>query len=378
MANRKANLSDSNILFDLVLIILLLLIASTIWVIVPRLAEDYFGPSSKYLSSSQKWTYSLKVLSAKKNLISIGCTSGQNINFTINYGDSISTISSNLQSAGIIKDSESFRNYLIYKGYDTDILASDYALNCTKTPLKIAEDIKNGYQKEVLFVILPGWRSEEIANALATSGLNITTNDFLAVVKNPTGIELPGYIPSGSSLEGFLFPGEYTVSREITATQLVQTFINRFDEQITQSGISLTPNNGLDFYHSIILASIIQRESYNADERPLIASVFYNRLLAGMKLETDPTVQYALGYSDQWGWWKSPLSSEDLTVDSVYNTYQITGLPPTPIANPDLSSIQAAENPQVSDYYYFRAKCDGSGTHSFAKTLEEQIANECK
>jgi UPF0755 protein len=97
-----------------------------------------------------------------------------------------------------------------------------------------------------------------------------------------------------------------------------------------------------------------------------------------MKLETDPTVQYALGYSAQFGWWKSPVDENDLSVQSDYNTYLITGLPPAPISNPDLSAIRAAENPDKSDFLYFRAKCDNSGTHIFAQTLQEQIANACR
>jgi UPF0755 protein len=378
MYSNKHARSAINTLLNLLLIGLIVLTALIIWIFIPKLAEDDFGTSSPALTPSQRWVYSAKILFYKNNLLSDTCTTGKAKDFTIQMGESIYTISNHLQSEGLITDGESFRNYLIYKGLDTAVLANTFNLTCISSPVDIANQIKNNYQENVLFDILPGWRAEEIARALGTSGIEVNSEEFLAVVNKPVGLQLPDYIPGGASVEGFLFPGEYTVKRKITATQLVQLFVSRFDTEISQGGIDLSPENGLDFYQTVVLASIIQRETYAKEERPVIASVFYNRLATGMKLETDPTVQYALGFNDQWGWWKSPLSSEDLKITSTYNTYQIAGLPPAPIANPDLSSIQAAENPESTNYYYFRAKCDNSGKHIFAQTLEEQIANACQ
>jgi len=230
----------------------------------------------------------------------------------------------------------------------------------------------------VVFNILPGWRAEEIAAALPSSGIEVSPEDFLAVVQNPIGLQLPDYIPAGIPLEGFLFPGEYVIKRTVTSLELVQIFIDRFDSQITPEIIQGITDHGPDFYQGIILASIVQRETYASEERPMIASVFYNRLASGMRLETDPTVQYALGYDPVYGWWKSPLSASDLEVQSAYNTYLVAGLPPTPIANPDLSSIQAVAVPENSTFLYFRARCDDSGNHVFAQSFEEHVANACK
>ena len=110
----------------------------------------------------------------------------------------------------------------------------------------------------------------------------------------------------------------------------------------------------------------------------MIASVFANRLKAGMRLDADPTVQYALGFDPVKGtWWKSPLNLEDLQVVSPYNTYQIQGLPPGPIANPGLSALRAVAFPAETPYYYFRAACDGSGRHTFAETFEQHQGNSC-
>ena len=139
----------------------------------------------------------------------------------------------------------------------------------------------------------------------------------------------------------------------------------------------LTRQN-LSLHQAVTLASIIERETRADEEKALIASVFYNRLEAGMRLETDPTVQYALGY-DPVGktWWKSPLYLDDLAVNSPYNTYQNSGLPPGPISNPALATLIAALQPEESPYFFFRARCDGSGTHVFSITFEEHLNNAC-
>ena len=132
-------------------------------------------------------------------------------------------------------------------------------------------------------------------------------------------------------------------------------------------------------YQAVTLASIVQREAVVPDERAQIASVFYNRLHSDIKLDTDPTVQYALGYNEaQSTWWTNPLSASDLQFDSLYNTYIYAGLPPGPISNPSLSALQAVAFPADTPYYFFRARCDGSGLHDFAITFEEHLQNGCQ
>jgi UPF0755 protein len=135
----------------------------------------------------------------------------------------------------------------------------------------------------------------------------------------------------------------------------------------------------LSVYQAVTLASIIQREAVKADEQPRIASVFLNRLaVAGMHLETDPTIQYALGFDAEANtWWRSPLSLDDLEVNSPYNTYHNPGLPPGPICSPSLSALQAVAYPAQTPYFYFRARCDGSGLHSFSETFEQHVQNAC-
>jgi UPF0755 protein len=128
----------------------------------------------------------------------------------------------------------------------------------------------------------------------------------------------------------------------------------------------------------VILASIVEREAMHAEEYPLITSIFLNRLDIGMKLESDPTAQYALGKGTSWeGWWKNPMEARDLSVSSPYNTYQINGLPPTAICQPSIGAIRAVLEPQTSPYYFFRAACDGSGWHNFSITYEEHLSYGC-
>jgi UPF0755 protein len=123
----------------------------------------------------------------------------------------------------------------------------------------------------------------------------------------------------------------------------------------------------------------VERESIQDEEMTLIASVFINRLNIGMTLGSDPTVQYALGYDPlEQTWWTNPLSLDDLKFDSLYNTYIYAGLPPAPISNPSLEALQAVAFPEVSQYYYFQARCDNSGYHTFVATFEEHLANVCQ
>lgn len=173
-------------------------------------------------------------------------------------------------------------------------------------------------------------------------------------------------------------PGQYQLKRNISADALVATFLKQFEQSVPPAIRQKFTQHGLNLDQAVILASIIQREAIVTDEQPTIASVFYNRLGQGMKLESDPTVQYAVGYDiTHQTWWTNPLSQNDLQVNSRYNTYIYPGLPPGPISNPSLDALQAVADPAQTGYYYFRAKCDGSGRHVFSVTYQEHLQNSC-
>lgn len=377
MSKRRITAIVSTGVIAFLLTVMIFLSMAIVWIGVPMLAQNEFGPPANYLTAVQRWNYSVQVLMAKSDLLNPACNTSQAADFTVETGNSVNEIVSSLQSNGLIRDAAGLRSYLIYKGLDTQILAGSYRLDCSATAVEIANTIKNIYQDKVVFVILPGWRAEEIAAALPSSGIVVTPEEFMGVVHNPGNLRLPDYLPAENSVEGLLFPGEYLIKREISAEDLVQIFIDRFVQEVPEAELQVANQFEITPYQAIILASIVQRETFAADERPMMASVFYNRLGLGMRLETDPTVQYALGHDSAWGWWKSPLDAADIAIQSAYNTYLISGLPPAPIANPELSSIQAVLHPEQSDYLYFRAKCDGSGYHEFTLTYEEHLSKSC-
>ena len=176
-----------------------------------------------------------------------------------------------------------------------------------------------------------------------------------------------------------MLPDTYTIKREATSSEILVIMLQNFDQQLTEDIRNGYKRQGLTLSQAVTLASIIQKEAVAPDELPIIASVFYNRLHSGMKLESDPTAQYALGYDlAQETWWKNPLKANDLKVDSPYNTYVRVGLPPGPICAPGLAALTAVAFPAQTPYYYFRARCDGSGAHNFATTYAEHVNNACQ
>jgi UPF0755 protein len=294
-------------------------------------------------------------------------------------GESAGEIASRLEVEGIIRSAKAFRYYLLYSGKDTSIQAGVYQLSPAVSALEIAQALQDSTPSEVLFTVLKGWRLEEIASTMPTSGFNITAEEFLSMTKYPAGIPLPDEAPSGRGLEGYLMPGSYELDRTMSGDALIGFLVEQYFAQVSTEMWEGFTRQGLTFDEAVILASIVQREAVVEDEQPMIASVFLNRLSIGMKLETDPTVQYALGYQEDRGsWWKSPLGLDDLAFDNPYNTYLYQGLPPGPICNPGLPALRAVAFPAQSPYYFFRAKCDGSGRHFFAVTFDEHLNNACK
>ena len=343
---------------------------------IPYRARLVYGPPAAWLSAPQRFQYSALLLWYDQLLTKPLNPNGAEQTFKIEQGESVNSLASHLEEVGLIRDAEAFRAYLIYAGLDTSIQAGDYKLSTAMSIIDIARKVQDATPAEVNFVILPGWRMEEIAAALPTSGLSISSDDFLAAARAPQ----PGFdfLAGAETTEGFLFPDTYIVPRGVTADILVTGFLRNFALRITPELTAGFEQQGLSVYQAVTLASLVEREAVQDEEKPMIASVYLNRLRQNMKLDADPTVQYALGYSLlQQSWWTSPLTLIDLQVNSPYNTYLNEGLPPTPIASPGLAALQAVAFPAKSNYLYFRAKCDGSGLHEFAETFEEHLSNEC-
>jgi UPF0755 protein len=378
--NRRKRLSCLELTIILVLLFACLVVTAGAvgYFIIPDLAEASFGPPSANLSSAQRISSAAELLLNRENLTTPLIPDGEAIKFDVRMGETANSVAARLEENGLIAKGSAFRTYLVYSGLDTSVQAGEYTLSSAMSAVQIARKLQDATPEEVEFNILAGWRVEEIAAALPTSGLAIQQDIFLRTVKNAPGYILPAGWGAGRNLEGYLLPGAYTFMRGTSAEDFVATFVQAFDQSITDDLRSGFSAQGLDLEQAVILASIIQREAVVADEQPMIASVFLNRFVDGMKLDSDPTVQYALGYNQQRStWWTNPLSIDDLKVDSPYNTYLYSGLPPGPICNPSLTALRAVAYPAQSPYYYFRAVCDGSGRHSFARTFEEHLQNAC-
>jgi UPF0755 protein len=303
------------------------------------------------------------------------------IRFTIETGDTPRVVAGKLADAGLIADEELFVDYALVSGLDVQFEAGTYFVNQTQTIPEIALLLTDSSKSQFPFRILEGWRIEEVAAAIDDNPyFGFSGDEFLLVVRPGAAID-PAFaeqygIPQGASLEGFLYPDTYQLPAEITPEMLRDTLLQTFSERVgTQIPADATRQN-LSIYEIVTLASIIQREAIHADEHPMIASVYRNRLEIGMKLDADPTVQY--GINGQRGrWWPQITQADYTNVSSPYNTYLVNGLPPGPIANPGISAIRAATYPAESSYFYFRAQCGGTGYHNFATTYEEQVANAC-
>lgn len=369
--NKRSCLPTALIGLALLALILLVLAFS-----VPAAAEASFGAPSPALSSWQRFSFGLQLAWNAGDLTVPVDVFGVEQLFVIEPGESVFSISERLQSAGLIPNARTFRIYLAWTGMDAYIQTGMYRLSPSLTAQSIAGMLQTTTMTEVTFTVLAGWRMEEIAAALPTSGLDITPEAFLTVAAAPA--LLPDILPAGASAEGFFYPDTYILPRTTTADQLVSVLLQQFYANLTPELRDAFAANGLTVYQAVTLASIIEREAVIDEEMPTIASVFYNRLAVGMLLQTDPTVQYAIGYNAAQGlWWTNPLTSADLDINSAYNTYIYPGLPPGPIASPGMAALLAVAFPAQTPYYYFQAKCDGSGWHNFAVTFEEHEQNYC-
>ena len=361
----------------LIALLLLCILSISILIGIPASAKQQYGPPSPALDPLNQLEFAARLLWYDNILTQPLDPNGVEQPFSIAPGESVPSIAIRLEETGLIHSAAAFRAYHIYTGLDTSIQAGDYILSPSLSTVDIARELQDATPEQVSFTILPGWRMEEIAESIPTSGLNTTPDAFLEAAR--TAHHDLEFLPASASPEGFLYPDTYTFPRETTAEELVDEFLRNFSQYLTVNIRDGFARQDMDIYQAVTLASIVQREAIVVEEQSQIASVFLNRLNMGMKLDTDPTVQYALGYNATQGtWWTNPLSTEDLQIDSLYNTYRYAGLPPGPISNPSLSALRAVAFPAETPYYYFRARCDGSGLHNFAITFEEHLQNSCQ
>jgi UPF0755 protein len=292
--------------------------------------------------------------------------------FVISRGETAGSIAQRLETEGFIRSALVF-TYLLYDtGREASLQSGTYTISAAYTPRELARVFEKAPSEQAVLRIIEGWRLSETAAAVNKAFPLILVDDFMkaAVVGQRRNTVLVGLAPE-TSLEGFLFPDTYFFKPTATATQIVDALLDQFELRLGQTLRQAAVDRKTTIYDIVKLGSIVEREARDRQESATIAGVYSNRLAIGMKLDADPTIQYAIGE------WRE-LTLADLEIASPYNTYKVAGLPPTPICSPGQAALEGAAKPAQVPYFYFVAKNDGTGDHAFAKTIEEHEANRVK
>lgn len=283
--------------------------------------------------------------------------------FTVKSGETLRDVAARLQNDMLITDARKFRAFVRLKSLGSKVRAGEYALRRDMSPAEILKILSSGRSIEYVVTVSEGLNRFEIASIVDRLGIG-TRAEFLRLtqdrefIRKTLGVDLP-------TLEGYLYPETYYVTRASGVRGLVRQMIAKFNESFAQ----VPPAAGSEIAvalkkHEIVtLASIVEKETGAPEERPLISSVFHNRMRKGMKLQTDPTVIYGIWVSS--GVWDRNISRQDLVTPTPYNTYVIPNLPPGPIANPGLAALIAAVKPAKSEFLFFVSRNDG--THVFSR-----------
>ena len=281
-------------------------------------------------------------------------------NVTVPAGQGLKATAADLHDRGIIRNAFKFNLYARIKGYDKKVKAGEYRLKPSYSPRKILDIIVSGRVQLYKITIPEGYNLVQIADMMPAAGLG-SVQDFLAAAND--GSLAAAYNIPGDSFEGYLFPDTYHFPKGVAPEKIIKTMVRRFQEVFTAAWEKRARERNMTVHQVVTLASIIEKETGAPAERPVISSVFHNRLKKDMRLASDPTVIYGIKDFD------GNLTRKDLITLTPYNTYKIKGLPPGPIANPGAEAIQAALYPADTDYLFFVSKRDGS--HYFSKTYPE-------
>lgn len=303
------------------------------------------------------------------------------VSYTLPRGRSAADVGNDLAKLGVIPSAGQFSFLVRLMGVEDRLSAGEYDLHKGSSAISAIEAVTVREAVPVLRVTFPeGIRAEEMAVRAEKAGFG-TQKDFMDAVR---AAKLPApfaaTLPEGASIQGYLFPDTYILPKGATAAQLVDKMLQTFARRFTPSLVAAATVKGLTPHQAVTLASIVEREAVIDEERRRIAGVFLNRLAASDLLGADPTVQFAVALDpasvQKYGWWKKELTAVDLKLDSPYNTRLKPGLPPGPITNPGWASLEAVANAEPTKFYYFVADAKkGDGSHVFAVTEAEHLAN---
>jgi len=273
-------------------------------------------------------------------------------------------IANELKSAEVVRSANAFVLWhYFHRKYS--LKAGEYLFDRSETAINVHDRVARGDIYVHTLVIPEGFTIFDIAQAVQDAGLG-SKQEFLQLATADTSL-ISALAPNAKSLEGYLFPSTYEFRRTESMHDMVVAMVKQFRDVAASIGLNA------NVQETVTMASIIEKETAVSEERPLVASVYYNRLERNIALQADPSVIYAKLLA---GTYRGALHHEDLQVKSPYNTYRYPGLPPGPIGNPGKTSLQAAMHPASTDYYYFVS--DGNGHHRFANSLEEHNRNVVK
>jgi UPF0755 protein len=292
---------------------------------------------------------------------------GPEVFVDIPAGSSTGTIGARLVEAGVVRDRRTFQVALWISGRSRSLRAGEYRFDAPLHALDVIDKVARGdvYRRRLTF--REGLTIAEMAQVFEERGFGQAA-EFREAAANPVLIQ--ELDPAARDLEGYLFPETYALPRGTTAAAVVAQMVDGFKNALTPEIRGNAAAAGLSIRQLVTLASLVEKETGAASERPLVAAVYANRMKIGMGMQADPTVIYALQKA---GRYDGNLRRDDLQFDSPYNTYRYAGLPPGPIAAPGKASLAAAAKPADVDYLYFVSKNDG--THVFASTLDEHNRN---
>ena len=280
-------------------------------------------------------------------------------------GYGVGQIAAQLQSAGVVRSAPLLKYYVRLRGVAAHVNAAVYEFPAHQSVAEVASTLAAGGKPAVSWLTVPeGFTARQIAHRLEADGLG-NAAEFIDVTSHQS-LLIGNALTNG--LEGYLYPDTYQLQRGESADQIAALMTAQFRKKLPRDWESAARHLGYSLPQIITLASLVEREAKVDAERPIMAGVYYNRLRRGMPLEVDATIEYALPTH------KTVLHYSDLAIDSPYNTYTHTGLPPTPIANPGARSIAAALHPKSTGYLYYVYV--GHGHHHFSSTLAEQQAAE--
>jgi len=303
---------------------------------------------------------------------------GQDLNFTVNKGETINQVAADLKKQALIKSAWLFRYFIYLK--QANIIAGQYLLNPAMTTARITEILTSGQalSDEKSITIIEGWRLDDINSYLKNNDI-LTDDKFKELTEAKLGywrfsFAKPGFLsdaPDSADLEGYLFPDTYRIFAGATGDEIIARLLDNFNKKLSAVMRQEIEKNNRSIFETVVMASIIEKEARTPTDMKIVAGIFWDRIKNKIPLQSDATLSYILDDN------QPSHSLVETKIDSPYNTYKYLGLPPGPICNPGLNAIMATIYPQYTDYNYFLTRSD-NGQTVFSKTLEEHNLNKVK